>query len=69
MYDDYVVTMDGLEQTVEVKWVPFILVCVFARAMDSNSGGWIVMSLCPCSRRRYFRCLSQQQASREATSA
>lgn len=22
MYDDYVLTTDGLEQTVEVKWVP-----------------------------------------------
>ncbi|KAH8980677.1 hypothetical protein EDB92DRAFT_1899913 [Lactarius akahatsu] len=29
MYDDYVITVDGLEQTVEVKWVSLIPVCVF----------------------------------------
>jgi hypothetical protein len=48
--------MDGIEQTDEVK-SPFIIACVFARSDEC----WIIISLCPCSHRHYFRCSNPPQ--------
>ena len=54
LYDYYVVTVDGLKQTVEIKWVPLQL-CQRIRAQialedqttDASNGDWLVMLLCP----------------------